>query len=244
MKNDADELASVGPDARPRPEVIEAARAALLPSSRSIDRANGLEDREVWQVAHAMFRRATSLRKSDKNEEAMPLYLDALVRLESIGELHDVSACLTGAGLAYLELARASLKEDLQSALAESASTGKLTSFSSLARQTITRRTLDLANKSRLCHLWALEVQKELQSIDGQAGRIANLSITESLLGNLDTARRYVVWALDVHRAGGDPAPVAIDLKLLADIDRGLGDEEAAAEHEREAGELSGAPSV
>jgi hypothetical protein len=206
--------------------VIAAARAALVPAAGAIEGATGLDDRELWQTGEAMFRHATRLRKSGRSDEAVPLYLGALARFERAGAAKDVSACLTGAGLAYLELAKAALREDLAAAH-ETLPAGGLPSIFALARQVVKPRALELASRSRLCHLWALELAKERQDLGGQAGRIANLAITEQLLGNLDTARRYVAWALDVHRSGGDAAAASIDQALLADIDRALGDEEA-----------------
>lgn len=99
----------------------------------------------------------------------------------------------------------------------------------------------DLAEKGRTCHCWALELCKEMEDVVMQARQISNLALIEEELGNLDTARRYLLWAIQAYSRAGELEDLTFDLFNLARIEEKLGDEESAEAKRNRAKELRNA---
>jgi tetratricopeptide (TPR) repeat protein len=230
LADEVGELAYVGPSAPLRRELIDAAVAAVASPLPTIE--DHLDDDELAQVAEAVLRHAVQSRKDGRFEQALTSYAGAIARSLRLDASGWTATALRGAGLCYLELARAALAEDGKSALLQSGGSTSLGAIITAWQRALQRRALGLAERSRACQRGALELQKMTGSIGGQASELANLALTEKLLGNHDTARGYLVWAMRTHRAVGDRKAADIDVVMLAALEREVGDEEAAAEWE------------
>jgi len=230
LADELGEVAHAGAAATLRADVVAAARDAILDTKHpSSDDAGG----DLVDRAERAFQDATALRKSNRSVDSLARYREAILAFMELDQPGPLSASLTGAGLAYLDEARAALGQDVTSSWV-AMMTGPLESLVGRAQDLLVRQARALADRARWCHVWALELHKLMGSLGGQASRIANVALVEEFMGNLDTARRYDTWALAVHRQEGDLAAAAIDLRMLAIIDRRLGDDAGADEWERQ----------
>lgn len=230
------ELAYVGPSATPRHSLIDAAVAAVASPLPPIE--DHLDRRDLGQVADAVLRHAVQLRKDGRFEQALTFYAGVIARSVRLDAPARTATALRGAGLCYLKLARAALVEDGSSGLLQPGGSTSLGTIIAEWHRAFLRRALGLAERSRACHRGALELQKATGTIGGQASELANLAPTEQLLGNHETARRYLIWALRTHRAVSDWKAAEIDVTMLAALEREIGDEEAAAAWEGKNGAL------
>ena|GEM_PF-4654525 len=160
---------------------------------------------------------------------AIDSYLPALWLLADSSAPGRVVACLNGLGLAYQALARETLGDELRAAIGQAQTRPR----SAAAITTVVYRAQrgrggDLAQRARACHARALEVQKSIGHVAGQAGQLSNLALVEAMLGNVDTAIGYQEWALLVHRATRKRADAEIDRTNLIDLARRFGDDERA----------------
>lgn len=227
LLNEFGELAYVGASAAPRSEVIARARDILYAERQTI--ASIPVAAPSSTIADDLYRQATALRKSGRHQEALPLYLSALPGIEAWNQPGNLSACLNGLGLCYRGLAKEALGQELAVVDQAELLAGSFSSLLTISYRLLHGQARGLAEKARTCHLWALEIHKEVGNLAGQASQISNLALIEELLGNLDSARRYQRWAVQAHRTVGKMADAAIDMINLARVEEELGDAEAAA---------------
>src|ERR1700693_3993416 len=138
LADEVGELAYVGPSAPPRRELIDVAVAAVASPLPTIE--DHLDEEELAQVAEAVLRHAVQSRKDGRFEQALTAYAGAMARSLRLDAPGWSATALRGAGLCYIELAKAALAEDGKSALLQSG--GGSTSLGALV--TAWQRTLQL----------------------------------------------------------------------------------------------------
>jgi tetratricopeptide (TPR) repeat protein len=204
--------------AYPHPtSVIRAKRLLALPEERPFARplANIGQD-----VAFEQYGLAQALRKRDLHSQAIIHYTSALHYFLATNDRPSIVKAFNGLGLSYYSLAAAQLIGQYGLSVIE-AETGILAHSDPdvLLYQAIRSALLDPAHKGWSCHILALAVVALDLDLLGQARQVSNLGHVETLLGNLDTAKRYQTWALRVHEQCGDESAVSIDRQQLLRVD-------------------------
>jgi tetratricopeptide (TPR) repeat protein len=184
-------------------ELNEDSRIQL--SIDSIHRGDGRRKSEHWDDAQSLYRLALRLLLAGKSEPGPKI------------------VALNGLGIVYRTKAKAQLRADLIR-VRDSASSFKLELIlPELVFHAMSAGALRLAWQAKACHILALDFAIETSNIASQANQVANVATVEQVLGNLDSARRYLCWAREIHKGLGRSASVAVDNQMLATIEKELG---------------------
>jgi hypothetical protein len=130
---------------------------------------------------------------------------------------------LNGLGIVYRMKAKEQLRADLIRVRESKSPFKRELILPELVFTAMSARALRLAWQAKACHILALDLAIEAGNVASQANQVANVATVEQVLGNLDSARRYLCWAKQVHEGLGRTASVAVDDQMLASIDKQLG---------------------
>lgn len=168
--------------------------------------------------------RGDASRKSENWDDAQSLYRLAL-RLLMAGqsERGPRIVALNGLGIVYRMKAKALLRADLISVRESTRSLKGGIVVPELLFNAMSVGALRLAWQAKACHILALDLAIETSNIASQANQVANVATVDEVLGNVDSAWRYLRWAKQVHEVLGRAASVAVDDQMLSSIDRKLG---------------------
>jgi tetratricopeptide (TPR) repeat protein len=181
------------------------------------------EDSRI-QISIDSIHRGDARRKSEQWDDAQSLYRLALrLLLAGKSELGPKIVTLNGLGIVYRTKAKAQLRADLIRVRESASSFKRELILPELVFHAMSAGALRLAWQAKACHILALDLAIESSNIASQANQVANVATVEQVLGNLDSARRYLCWAKQVHEGLGRTASVAVDDQMLASIEKELG---------------------
>jgi tetratricopeptide (TPR) repeat protein len=181
------------------------------------------EDSRI-QVSIESIHRGDTRRKSGQWDDAQSLYRSALrLLMASNSELGPRIVALNGLGIVYRTKAEAQLRADLLRARESTSSSKRELVVPELVFNAMSAGALRLAWQAKACHILALDLAIETGNVASQANQVANVATVEEVLGNLDSAWRYLCWAKRVHEGLGRTASVAVDNQMLASIEKELG---------------------
>jgi hypothetical protein len=235
LLNQLEMLAYVGASAIPRPDIVATCRSLLLLGQDPVILPEQISEAEIQDL----YQQAQALRKNKLHGEAVPFYLSMLSHLDQLDRPGDLIGCLNGLGISYTALLQEALAREANDILESNQLPSDFRSLAMFRYRLLCGPIGSLGKKAHACHSWALELNKEVGDLGGQASQISNLAVVEEEFGNLDTAIRYQRWAIGAHRLAGDMADAVIDMKNVAFLEDELGNADTADQWRRETQEIN-----